>query len=93
MMEDVMYLLAYHDPMHPDGSTQQLRFAQRAVDLGKWKELHIFVSPLCAAMVISRYRTLTAISDPHINEWRDSFREVSVGEFLVRAAEAKSRVE
>jgi hypothetical protein len=85
-MEGVVYLLAY-DTRGFEACDQQLRFAQRAVDLGKWAELHIFASPLCAAKVITRYRTLTAVSDPHINEWRDSFVEISAGELLARCAE------
>lgn len=84
MLRSVPYLLAYPPAANV---AQQVRIVQRAVELGQWHQFKVFVSPMTACVVLCRYKTLTAVSDPHVDEWRDTFHEIDVGALLARISQ------
>jgi hypothetical protein len=58
---------------------RNLAIAKRAVELGRWPRLRIFASPMTACHVIT-HLDVSAVNNPHVTEWSDTFREIAEGD-------------
>lgn len=78
------YLLVYPWADDPLGALkQQLRIADRAVEIGRWPRVRIFSSPQTACVVVT-HLDLDAVKNPHVTEWADTFTEVDRAALLSR---------
>jgi hypothetical protein len=51
-----------------------LRIAERAVELGMWPKVRVFTSPMTACVVVT-HLDISAVKNPHVTEWADTFME------------------
>lgn len=72
------YMLAF--PSYPgdqfEGLKRNLRIADRAMELGKWPRVRLFTSIKRAPIVIT-HLDITAVRDPHVSDWADTFVETT----------------
>lgn len=78
-------MLAY--PSYPgdqfEGFERNVRIAHRAVELAKWPRVRIFTSLKRAPIVIT-HLDITAVRDPHVSDWADTFEETTREKVLAR---------
>jgi len=72
------YMLWYpaSEGFNNDDFDRNIRIARRAVEIGRWPRLRIFASPMTACHVIT-HLDISAVKNPHVTEWADSFREIA----------------